>query len=236
MAEANETNNKGNTKKKIGMLDYQGTYRVIQEFDSNCKFTDNEHDNYVPCKLGIQLYRYSDDVLAIYFPLDKCATAMNVYQAFKEYCTEDFVKRIESEISSNITKSCPEGRLDKSERIILFYEKYLEHFVKELRPSQKGKKLSPTSKKHLPNYEEYEIQNTKKHEELKELVSKHIKSETGGKLSPYMYAKVYDIINDNLDYDVYEVANEEEIKFMEVLDFKKDYSKAIKIMKEIVIK
>jgi len=49
-------------------------YKVIRQRDSKKKYTSNKDDIYIPCKKGVQIYRYNADQLAISFNTKRYAS------------------------------------------------------------------------------------------------------------------------------------------------------------------
>lgn len=55
------------------MQKYKGQYRVLRQRDTTGKYTDNKDDTYIPCRKGVQIYRYNADTLALSFNTSKYA-------------------------------------------------------------------------------------------------------------------------------------------------------------------
>ena len=55
------------------MQKYKGQYRVLRQRNTAGKYTDNKDDTYIPCRKGVQIYRYNADTLALSFNTSKYA-------------------------------------------------------------------------------------------------------------------------------------------------------------------
>lgn len=57
------------------MQKYKGQYRVLRQRCSEGKYTSNKDDTYIPCRKGVQIYRYNADTLAVSFNTCKYASS-----------------------------------------------------------------------------------------------------------------------------------------------------------------
>lgn len=218
--------------KQVGMNKYIGKYRVRQQYDVNNEWTSNEEDTFVLCRGDVQLYRWNDNTLAIYFPEGKTQTANKIFKSHIQYLDADYKRSVKQSLKDNGLTSI--GGL-AYEHIMLIEEKHLDKFEKTIFPQTINKKLKPMSKKNLPNYNGYEIQNIKKHESLKKRIGDYVEEKTGKRLSPHTYTKIYEQIAKHLKYDIFQVMEDEELNFMEALDFKGDLNKAIIILNKHIV-
>jgi hypothetical protein len=218
--------------KQVGMNKYIGKYRVRQQHDVNDEWTSNEEDTFVLCRGNIQLYRWNDNTLAIYFPIGKMQTANTIFKSHIQYLDADYKRSVKQSLKDNDLNSIGGLAL---EHIMLIEEKHLDKFEKTIFPQTSNRKLKPTSKKNLPNYNGYKIKNVKKHESLKKRIGDYVEDKTGKRISPHIYTKIHKQIAEHLKYDIYKVMEDEELNFMEALDFKDDLNRAIIILNKHIV-
>ena len=49
------------------MQKYKDRYKVLRQKDTQGKYTMNKGDTYIPCRKGVQIYRYNKNTLAVSF-------------------------------------------------------------------------------------------------------------------------------------------------------------------------
>ncbi len=55
------------------MQNYKDKYKVLRQKDTQGKYTLNKSDTYIPCRKGVQIYRYNKNTLAVSFNTSKYA-------------------------------------------------------------------------------------------------------------------------------------------------------------------
>lgn len=108
------------------MKKYIGKYRVFSPIDSNGKVTSNEFDTYIKGKYKTEVYRYSDNLLAIYFVANQTA------------------RRVISYLES-MGVQCKKFNQGDFESVWLFDEQYIDIVDSILKFSTQGKNIKPTS-------------------------------------------------------------------------------------------
>jgi len=214
-------------KEKQGMNNYIGQYRVRTPIGHNGEFTDNFDDTYIKGRKGIELYRYSDTLLAIYIP-NKTITR-NVYNQLKQYFTSETIEQLEADISNNNMGN---------EYILYFEEKYFQDpttnrlFKETLNLETQGSKIPPRSIKNLPrDKQKYIPQNEDDYINLKDSISSIVSGfvfDHQIKHNPKYYIKIYQYIMQELN-----IKNVSPAKTLIYLDENKLLENAIKIVDKL---
>ena len=223
-------------KEKQGMNNYIGQsgancdslqYRVRTPIDYNGEFTDNFDDTYIKGRRGIELFRYSDTLLAIYIP-NKTITR-NVYNQLKQYLTPQTIEQLETDISDNNMGN---------EYILYFEEKYFQDpqinklFKETLNLETQGSKIPPRSIKNLPrDKQKYIPQDEDNYIVLKDSISSIVSGfvfDHQIKHSPAYYIKIYQYIMQELN-----INNVSPAKTLIYLDENKLLENAIKIVNKL---
>lgn len=214
-------------KEKQGMNNYIGQYRVRTPIDTNGEFTDNFDDTYIKGRRGIEVYRYTDTILAIYIP-NKTITR-NVYNQLKQYLTSVTIQQIESDINNNNMGN---------EYILYFEEKYFQDetigklFKETLNLETQGSKISPRSIKNLPrDKQKYIPQDEDNYIILKDSINSIISGfvfDHQIKHNPKYYIKIYQYIIQELN-----IKNISPVKTLIYLDENKLLKNAIEIINKL---
>lgn len=185
-------------KEKQGMNNYIGQYRVRTPIDHNGEFTDNFDDTYIKGRKGIELYRYTDTLLAIYIP--NKTISRNVYNILKQYFTPETIKSMDYDIESDNMSN---------EYIFYLEEKYFQDpqinrlFKETLNLETQGSKISPRSIKNLPrDKQKYIPQDEDNYIVLKDSISSIVSGyifDHKLKHNPAYYIKIYQYIMSKLN-------------------------------------
>ena len=210
-----------------GMNNYIGQYRVRTPIDTAGEFTDNFDDTYIKGRKGIETFRYSDTLLAIYIP-NKTITR-NVYNQLKQYFTSETIEQLEADISDNNMGN---------EYILYFEEKYFQDpttnrlFKETLNLETQGSKIPPRSIKNLPrDKQKYIPQNEDDYINLKDSISSIVSGfvfDHQIKHNPKYYIKIYQYIMQELN-----IKNVSPAKTLIYLDENKLLENAIKIVNKL---
>lgn len=214
-------------KEKQGMNNYIGQYRVRTPISSSGEFTDNFADTYIKGRRGIEMFRYSDTLLAIYIP-NKTITR-NVYNQLKQYFTSETIEQLEADISDNNMGN---------EYILYFEEKYFQDpttnrlFKETLNLETQGSKIPPRSIKNLPrDKQKYIPQNEDDYINLKDSISSIVSGfvfDHQIKHNPKYYIKIYQYIMQELN-----IKNVSPAKTLIYLDENNLLENAIKIVNKL---
>jgi len=181
------------------MEKYIGKYRVNCELDDHNEFVPE--DTFILCKSNCNIYRYSEDKLAIYVPSG--ATKKR------------WMKELQA--VSNIVDLYAD---DSYESVLLFDEKDLDAVAKIVGAKTSGKKIVPTSMKNHPDNKrkKYEIQRPKLHAKFKEQVK-----ELGLKM--HEYRKFYEDISEKIGVNLSEESIKNGMTVPEYIDYANLYKK-----------
>lgn len=214
-------------KKIQGMNNYIGQYRVRTPIDTSGEFTDNFDDTYIKGRRGIELFRYSDTLLAIYIP--NKTISRNVYNILKQYFTPETIKSMDPDIESDNMSN---------EYIFYLEEKYFQDpqinrlFKETLNLETQGSKIPPRSIKNLPrDKQKYIPQDEDNYIALKDMVSSIVSGFVFVhqiKHSPAYYIKIYQYIMQELN-----IKNISPAKTLIYLDENKLLENAIKIVNKL---
>lgn len=214
-------------KEKQGMNNYIGQYRVRTPIDHNGEFTDNLDDTYIKGRRGIELFRYSDTLLAIYIP-NKTITR-NVYNQLKQYFISETIEQLEIDINDNNMGN---------EYILYFEEKYFQDhtinrlFKETLNLETQGSKIPPRSIKNLPrDKQKYIPQDEDNYIVLKDSISSIVSGyifDHKLKHNPAYYIKIYQYIMSKLN-----ISNVGPARILIYLDENKLLKNAIEIVNKL---
>ena len=214
-------------KEKQGMNNYIGQYRVRTPIDTSGEFTDNFDDTYIKGRKGIELYRYTDALLAIYIP--NKTISRNVYNILKPYFTPETIKLMDDDIASNNMSN---------EYIFYLEEKYFQDpqinrlFKETLNLETQGSKIPPRSIKNLPrDKQKYIPQDEDNYIALKDSINSIVSGYVFDhkiKHSPAYYVKLYQYIMSKLN-----INNVGPAKTLIYLDENKLLENAIKIVNKL---
>jgi hypothetical protein len=209
------------------MNNYIKQYRIRTPIDYNGEFTDNLDDTYIRGRRGIEMFRYSDILLAIYIP-NKTITR-NVYNQLKKYLTSETIEQLETDINDNNMGN---------EYILYFEEKYFQDpqinrlFKETLNLETQGSKIPPRSIKNLPrDKQKYIPQDEENYIMLKDSINSIISGfvfDHQIKHNPKYYIKIYQYIMQELN-----IKNISPVKILIYLDENKLLKNAIEIINKL---
>jgi len=154
------------------LLKYKGTYRLKapidlrkNEFLRDEKGNYYDHDIYIDCKGGNQIYHYGGkELIAL---VNSTIRGKNIIKKLKEDGMEDVILKVWE---------------TDAETLIFFHVKDIELFAKLLGARTSGAKISPFSVKNLPKpdkpkYNKYEIpvEHKEQYDKMLELIKQYIK-------------------------------------------------------------
>ena len=186
---------------------YIGKYRVKAPIDNGGNFTSNKDDTYVECVNNCQIYRYNDDILALYCPGNRFANKLR--KLLSEFLTKDCKLEIERNLNG---RNSLEG-----EQTFYFFEKYIDEVAKIVKARTSGARIKPQSKKNLRKKKTitYLPKNEHSYNILKDQM-KNIVENNGKNIS--LYIQIHNFIERGLGLGVSKHAKEKGIKFVDILD------------------
>ena len=193
---------------------YIGKYRVKAPVDSNGNFTNNKNDTYVECVNKCQMYRYNNDILALYCPGNRFANKLR--QSLSKFLTKDCKLEMDQNLNS---RNSLEG-----EQTLYFFEKYIDEVAEIAKARTSGARIKPWSKKNIKKNKvnSYSPKDEFNYNLLKENMKKIV---ANCNQNIALYVKIYDFIERGLSSEinkyagkVHKYAKEKNIKFVDALD------------------
>lgn len=202
------------------MNKYVGKYRVRTKIDKENNFSENQDDTYIRGKNHSEVYRYGDNIIAIYFPSSIFANKFQ--KQFYKFLTPESQAYIESEQNKDDLTG---------EQVFYIHEKYLNEVSDFLSLETFGAKIKPRSIKNLPkDKNKYIIQDEDAYDEFSDLINDIVNKNN---LPISFYNKIYTYLNDKLNLDFNKKENK--LKFKQILDKENLFQEAIKLCKEMDI-
>lgn len=193
------------------MKNYVGTYRVVGQQDVYGNFTENKDDTYIPCAHKMQIFRFGENVLAIYIPTTQRAN--NIYKQCYNYLTEECRNNLINEGIKN-KKGVPFS--DGAEAIIYFKEQYIKEVAEIVKAKTLGASITPFSVKNLSREKNtYVPPNLELFEDLTNNISQWIEKQ-GGNMN--LYLKLYRALKDEYSIDFVKKSREQGIRVNELID------------------
>lgn len=177
------------------MQKYIGTYRIRPQLTSDNELTDNKNDVFIRGKNHTQVYRYSDNIIAIYFPHSQFAK--KIYNKYKSCMVKTFD---EEDFSGEIT--------------LYIDEKFIHEIATELNLETNGAKISPFSIKNIPREKNtYNAINFELMEKVRELIKNKV-----GDSGIAGYKHLYKELSAKLNISLEKESRNEKLKIVEYLD------------------
>lgn len=207
------------------MKNYVGRFRVRSPKKNDGTFTENLDDTYVVCKNNVEMYRYNDNILALYIPTAR--TSNKLQKELWHYLTNETKEMITYEIKRDNKLS--------GEWVFYFEEKYIDLIAKMIKPKIGGAKINPRSNGYTNKsyrYINYKIKNKKDmkilKDKLQDIVSKN-------KRNLMIYQYFYKFIEKELDINLIEYAKKGKIKPIEAIDKLDSINQAIGLINQFVV-